>query len=190
MNLSPHLQNEIKWQVREEIARKEYSPGLMAIAVARAQGDKTQINDLYLRLRCAELGLLKEKQILVAKGREQKQGDAGTPDETISKSKLRWPETAAAMDCPHCDYHGTMVVRSRRTPLVLWLTCLTSPMFSYTVAEAIADPNAVYLMMPIPILLYLLMVRGYKAMCPACSALVKDHVPLPEQRAIDEAVGS
>ena len=190
MNLSPHLQDEIKWQVREEIARKEYSPGTMAIAVARAQGDKTQINDLYHKFRSAELCRLKEKQILEAKEQEQKQGYTGTQDETIFRSKLRWRETAAEMDCPYCDYRGTMVVRSRRTPLVLWLTCLTSPLFSYTVADAIADPKAVYLMVPIPILLYLLLVRGYKAVCPACGALVKDHVPLPDRRAIDEAFGS
>ena len=153
----------------------------MSTAVARTRGNKTLIQSLYIKLRCEELGRQRVKDIASAQQQEQKQAEDGKRHETIAKSKQRWPETQDEMACPHCDYHGTMVVRSRRTPLVLWIICLTSPVLANAIADAIENPNALYLIMPVPLLLYLLLVRGYKAVCPACGVLAKDHVPLPDR---------
>ena len=76
MKINPHGADAVYKQVGEEIARKEFSPGAMARAVAESMGDKSLVESLYVEFRFEELVRELEREI---RTKIQQREDAAKP---------------------------------------------------------------------------------------------------------------
>jgi hypothetical protein len=76
MKMNPHGADAVYKQVGEEIARKEFSPGAMARAVAESMGDKSLVESLYAKFRFEELVREMEREIIAKK---QQREDTAKP---------------------------------------------------------------------------------------------------------------
>lgn len=86
--MDEHTQDQLFTRVGQEIARKEFSPGAMARAVASAKGDKSIVEALYIECRVNEVA------------REQREAELNRRPTVVIRRV--WAE-GASYNCPHCN---------------------------------------------------------------------------------------
>jgi predicted RNA-binding Zn-ribbon protein involved in translation (DUF1610 family) len=113
MKTNPHLADAVYKQVGEEMARKEFSPGAMARAVAEADGNKARAESLYAKFRFEELVRELEREAVTEAQRRQN-----------IEQQARERKRQNIFDCP-CGFSGKAKIKARGSILItLILLCV------------------------------------------------------------------
>ena len=131
----------------EELERGSLDQGTWAMALSESMGKEQEARALYIRFRVDELNQLVERQL---------------EHDALAKAKIQQDAERLELerkhqnifDCP-CGFSGKAKIKARGSVIIcLFLFCL----------------------LYIPGIIYALLYRGYKAVCPNCGRILADRV--------------
>ena len=155
MKTNEHLQDKLWTQVGEEVARKEYSPGPMAKAVAESNGNRDLVQSLYIKFRREELlrQMERESQQQEIQRREQQEVERKRINEEarIKKLQRNGDITTQAWSCAACGFNGFLNIKTRGSLFVFIILLFLGL---------------------VPGIIYAIAHNNYRGVCPHCGAVV------------------